>query len=121
MSTQSIEYPKCTTCKKAKKWLEEQGVEFAGRHIAEQAPTEQELRGWWQASGLPLKRFFNTSGIPYREMELSKKLPDMSEDEQLALLATDGMLVKRPLLVGDRFVLTGFREEEWKDRLGIAE
>ena len=84
-------------------------------------PDEETLRKYYAASGLPLKRFFNTSGIPYREMELSKKLPSMTEDEQLALLATDGMLVKRPLLVGDSFVLTGFREEEWKEKLGITE
>ena len=113
MSTQFIEYPKCTTCKKAKKWLEEQGIEFADRHIAEQAPTEQELRGWWQASGLPLKRFFNTSGLAYRNNNLKDKLPEMTEEEQLRLLATDGMLVKRPLAVGDDFVLPGFREKEW--------
>ena len=110
MSTQFIEYPKCTTCKKAKKWLEEQGIEFADRHIAEQAPTEQELRGWWQASGLPLKRFFNTCGMKYRELNLAAKLPEMSDDEQLQLLASDGMLVKRPLLVTENgAVIPGFK------------
>ena len=114
-------YSRCTTCQKALKWLQDRGIEHAVIDIKASHPDKETLRQYYEISGLPLKRFFNTSGIPYREMELSKKLPDMSEDEQLALLATDGMLVKRPLLVGDRFVLTGFREEEWKDRLGIAE
>ena len=118
MSTQFIEYPKCTTCKKAKKWLEEQGVEFAGRHIAEQAPTEQELRGWWQASGLPLKRFFNTCGTKYRELNLAAKLSEMSEDEQLQLLASDGLLVKRPLLVTESgAVIPGFKADTWSAAL----
>ena len=118
MSTQFIEYPKCTTCKKAKKWLEEQGIEFADRHIAEQAPTEQELRGWWQASGLPLKRFFNTGGMKYRELNLAAKLPEMSDDEQLQLLASDGMLVKRPLLVTESgAVIPGFKAETWSTAL----
>ena len=117
MSTQFIEYPKCTTCKKAKKWLEEQGIEFADRHIAEQAPTEQELRGWWQASGLPLKRFFNTCGMKYRELNLAAKLPEMSDDEQLQLLASDGMLVKRPLIISPAFTLVGFKEAEWQENL----
>ena len=110
-------YAKCTTCQKAKKWLEDRGIAFTERPIREQPPTAEELRAWLQASGLPLKRFFNTSGMQYRELGLSKKLPDMSEDEQLALLATDGMLVKRPLLVGDGFVLTGFKEAEWEEKL----
>ena len=119
MSTQFIEYPKCTTCKKAKKWLEEQGVVFADRHIAEQAPTEQELRGWWQASGLPLKRFFNTCGTKYRELNLAAKLPEMSEDEQLQLLASDGLLVKRPLLVTESgTVIPGFKADTWSSALG---
>lgn len=119
MSTQFIEYPKCTTCKKAKKWLAEQGMVFCERHIAEQAPTEQELRTWWQASGLPLKRFFNTSGVKYRELNLAAKLGEMSEEEQLQLLASDGMLVKRPLLVtDDGSVVPGFKEAAWCTALG---
>ena len=119
MSTQFIEYPKCTTCKKAKKWLEEQGVSFTDRHIAEAAPTEQELRSWWQASGLPLKRFFNTCGTKYRELNLAAKLPELSEDAQLQLLASDGMLVKRPLLVtASGTVIPGFKAETWGAALG---
>lgn len=111
-------YSRCTTCKKALKWLDEKGVEYELLDIKEEHPDEATLREYHAASGLPLKRFFNTSGIQYREMGLSKKLPDMSEDEQYALLATDGMLVKRPLLVGDGFVLTGFKEAEWEEALG---
>ena len=110
-------YSRCTTCKKALKWLDDHGIAYAAANIKEDHPNEATLRAYYAMSGLPLRRFFNTSGIPYREMGLSKKLPEMSEDEQLALLASDGMLVKRPLLVGDGFVLTGFREEEWKERL----
>ena len=110
-------YSRCTTCKKALKWLTEKGIEHEVIDIKENHPDEQTLREYYALSGLPLKRFFNTSGMPYREMGLSKKLPDMSEDEQLALLATDGMLVKRPLLVGDGFVLTGFKENEWVEKL----
>ena len=110
-------YSKCTTCKKALKWLDEKGVKYELIDIKESHPDEKTLRAYYKKSGLPLKRFFNTSGIPYREMGLSKKLPEMSEDEQLALLATDGMLVKRPLVVGDGFVLTGFKEEEWIAKL----
>lgn len=113
MSTQFIEYPKCSTCRKARTWLEGQGVEFASRHIAEQAPTAEELREWWQRSGLPLRRFFNTCGMKYRELELAKRLPQMDEAEQLALLASDGMLVKRPLLVTDKAVIPGFKAESW--------
>ena len=113
-------YSRCTTCQKALKWLKDQGIEHTIIDIKADHPDEKTLREYYTASGLPLKRFFNTSGIPYREMELSKKLPSMSEDEQLALLATDRMLVKRPLLVGDSFVLTGFREEEWKDKLEVV-
>ena len=113
MNTQFIEYPKCSTCRKAKAWLQEQGVDFTDRHIAEQAPTAEELKGWWQQSGLPLKKFFNTSGLLYKEMQLKDKLASMSEDEQLALLATNGMLVKRPLVVGENFVLLGFKEDAW--------
>ena len=110
-------YPKCTTCQKAKKFLDERGVSCDLRHIKEEHPTAEELRTWWQASGLPLKRFFNTSGIQYRELGLKDKLPGMSEEEQLELLASDGMLVKRPILVGEGFVLTGFRPEEWDKKL----
>ena len=110
-------YSRCTTCKKALKWLDEKGVEYSVIDIKADHPDEAALRKYYALSGLPLKRFFNTSGIQYREMELSKKLPDMSEDEQFALLAGDGMLVKRPLLVGDGFVLTGFKEIEWAEKL----
>ena len=110
-------YPSCTTCQKAEKWLEARKIKAEKRNIKEANPTEAELREWHRMSGLPLKRFFNTSGIQYREMELSKRLPEMSEDEQFTLLASDGMLVKRPLLVGDDFVLPGFREPEWEEKL----
>lgn len=112
-----IEYPKCTTCQKAKKWLDSHNIEYTDRHIKEQNPTEEELKMWHKKSGLPLKRFFNTSGQLYREMGLKDRLADMSEEEQYKILATDGMLVKRPLIVGDDFVLTGFREKEWEERL----
>lgn len=110
-------YSKCSTCKKALAWLEANGVDYTLMDIKTEHPDEQTLRRYHAMSGLPLKRFFNTSGIQYREMELSKKLPDMTEDEQFRLLASDGMLVKRPLLVGDGFVLTGFREAEWAENL----
>ena len=110
-------YSKCTTCKKAVKWLDDNSIEHEVIDIKENHPDEKALREYFTMSGLPLKRFFNTSGKPYREQELSKKLPDMSEDEQLSLLATDGMLVKRPLLVGNGFVLTGFKEDEWQAKL----
>ena len=110
-------YSRCTTCKKALKWLDDNGIAFETIDIKADHPDEKKLREYWAMSGLPLKRFFNTSGIPYRELELSKKLPDLSEDEQFALLAADGMLVKRPLLVGDGFVLTGFKEDEWAGKL----
>ena len=110
-------YSRCSTCKKALKWLEENNIAHTVIDIKADHPDEKALHEYYAMSGLPLKRFFNTSGIPYREMELAKKLPAMSEDEQLALLATDGMLVKRPLVVGDGFVLTGFREEEWSEKL----
>ena len=110
-------YSRCSTCKKALKWLDEKGIEHEVIDIKADHPDEDTLRKYYAASGLPLKRFFNTSGIPYREMGLSKKLPSMSEDEQLALLATDGMLVKRPLVVGEDFVLTGFKEKEWIEKL----
>ena len=112
-----VEYPKCTTCQRAKKFLDDRGVSYTDRHIKEDNPTAEELRTWWRASGLPLKKFFNTSGLQYKALGLKDKLPAMSEEEQLALLATDGMLVKRPILVGDGFVLVGFREAEWEQRL----
>ena len=116
-----VEYPKCTTCQKAKKWLEEQGIDFEDRHIVEENPTEEELRVWWKKSGFPLKRFFNTSGMKYRELQLKDRLPSMDEEEQIRLLASDGMLVKRPVLVGEDFVLIGFREKEWREKLDLAE
>ena len=110
-------YNRCTTCRKALKWLEDHGIAHTVVDIKTEHPDEAALRAYYRQSGLPLKRFFNTSGIRYRELGLSKKLPDMSEDEQLRLLASDGMLVKRPLLVGDGFVLTGFKEAEWEKHL----
>ena len=110
-------YSKCGTCKKALKWLDENNIEHEDIDIKTVHPDKDTLKKYYAQSGLPLKRFFNTSGIPYRELGLSKKLPDMSEEEQLALLATDGMLVKRPLVVGDGFVLTGFKVEEWEAKL----
>ena len=110
-------YPKCSTCQKAKAWLQERGVAFDERDIKQDNPTEQELRAWHEKSGLPLKRFFNTSGLQYKALGLKDKLPAMTEDEQLALLASDGMLVKRPLLVGDDFVLPGFKPAEWENAL----
>ena len=111
-------YPKCSTCQKAKAWLQERGVAFDERDIKQDNPTEQELRAWHEKSGLPLKRFFNTSGLQYKALGLKDKLPNMSEEEQLALLATNGMLVKRPLVVGDDFVLVGFKEAEWEEIIG---
>lgn len=117
MSMLFVEYPKCTTCKKAKKWLEEQGKEFVDRNIKEENPSAAELKEWIQKSGLPVKKFFNTSGILYKEMELKNKLPNMSEEEQIALLATDGMLVKRPIVVDEDTVLVGFKEIEWNGKL----
>lgn len=115
---QLIWYPKCTTCQRAKSWLEGRGMEVETRDIKLEKPTEEELRAWHKKSGLPLKRFFNTSGLVYKSLELKDKLPHMSEDEQYALLATDGMLVKRPILVGDDLVLVGFKEAEWTAGLG---
>ena len=111
-------YPKCTTCQKARAFLDAKGVAYDVRDIKLDNPTAEELRSWHQRSGLPLKRFFNTSGQLYRAMELTKKLPELSEDEQYRLLATDGMLVKRPLLVAEELVLVGFREAEWDKKLG---
>ncbi|MBP3468795.1 MAG: arsenate reductase family protein [Lachnospiraceae bacterium] len=113
MNVLFVEYPACTTCKKAKKWLDERQVSYEDRHIKEQNPTLDELKQWHKASGLPLKKFFNTSGQLYKSMNLKDKLPDMSEEEQYSLLASDGMLVKRPILVGTDFVLVGFMETEW--------
>ena len=110
-------YPKCSTCQKAKKWLDEQGVEYTERHIVENNLTYDELKEWYTKSGLPLKKFFNTSGLLYKEMNLKEKLSTMSEDEQLKLLATNGMLVKRPLVVKEDLVLVGFKEAEWDEKL----
>ena len=112
-----VEYPQCTTCKKAKKWLDEHGVAYTDRHIREENPTLAELTAWHKLSGLPLKKFFNTSGMLYKEMQLKDRLPDMSEEEQLKLLATDGMLVKRPLLICKDKVLVGFKEAEWEEKV----
>lgn len=110
-------YDKCTTCQKALKWLDEKGIDYTLRPIKEQNPTAMELRAWQERSGLPLKRFFNTSGLLYKSMELKNRLPDMTDEEQLELLATDGMLVKRPLLITEDTVIPGFREEAWSDAL----
>ena len=108
-------YPRCSTCQRAKAWLEERGVSYTLRDIKEDNPSYEELKAWYQASGLPLKRFFNTSGLQYKALGLKDKLPAMTEEEQLRLLATDGMLVKRPLLIGADFVQVGFREKEWEE------
>ena len=110
-------YARCTTCQKAKKWLDANGIGYIERPIKEQNPSVEELKQWHQMSGLPLKKFFNTSGLLYKEMSLKDKLPTMSDVEQYALLATDGMLVKRPMMVGDDFVLIGFKEADWEDKL----
>ena len=107
-------YKKCTTCQKAFKWLDANGVEYKERAIKEENPTYEELKTWYEKSGLPLKKFFNTSGLVYKELKLSSKLPTMTEEEQIALLATNGKLVKRPLVVTERFVLVGFKPEEWE-------
>lgn len=114
MSFLFIEYPKCSTCQKAKKWLTENNIDFTDRNIVEQNPTVEELSTWFKQSGLPLKRFFNTSGMLYKEQNLKDKLPTMSEEEQLELLASNGMLVKRPLLIGDDIILIGFRQDDWE-------
>ncbi|MFT8350880.1 arsenate reductase family protein [Clostridium saccharoperbutylacetonicum] len=115
-----VEYPKCTTCKRAKKWLDDHNVDYEDRHIAEKNPTTEELQKWIEKSELPIKKFFNTSGILYKEMNLSQKLKALSEEEQIELLATNGMLVKRPILVGEDFVLVGFRDEAmWKETLNV--
>ena len=110
-------YPKCSTCQKAKKWLDEHNISYTERHIVEENPTYEELKQWYENGNLPLKKFFNTSGMLYKEQKLKDKLPTMSEDEQLKLLATNGMLVKRPLIVDGNMVLTGFKEKEWTDFL----
>lgn len=112
-----VEYPKCSTCQKAKKFLDSHGADYTDRHIKEDNPTAEELKTWHKASGLPLKKFFNTSGLVYKSMNLKDKLPTMTEEEQFDLLATDGMLVKRPILVGDDFVLVGFKEADWAEKL----
>lgn len=112
-----IEYPKCSTCKKAKKWLDEKQIPYTDRHIVEENPTYEELKEWYQKSGMPLKKFFNTSGLLYKELQLKDKLKDMNEDEQLKLLSTNGLLVKRPLVVDGDTVLTGFKESEWEEKL----
>ena len=112
-----LEYPPCTTCKKAKKWLDDHGIVYEDRHIKENNPTYEELKAWYSRSCLPLKKFFNTSGIQYRALELKDKLPTMTEEDQLRLLALDGMLVKRPLVVTDTAVLTGFKEDQWENAL----
>ena len=109
-------YPKCTTCQRAKKWLDDNKIQYELRDIKLDNPTLEELTEWYKKSGLPLKRFFNTSGLLYKSLDLKNKLPEMTEDEMLKLLATDGMLVKRPLLIGDDFVLGGFREIEWNEK-----
>ena len=112
-----IQYPPCTTCKKAKAWLDNHGVSYEDRHIKEQTPTYEELKAWYEKSGLPLKKFFNTSGLLYKSLSLKDRLPTMSEEEQLRLLASDGMLVKRPILVQGDKILTGFKEAEWEKLL----
>ena len=117
MSLLFIEYPKCTTCKRAKAFLDAKGAEYKDRHIKEENPTFNELKEWTDKSGIDIRRFFNTSGILYREMGLKDKLDDMSDDEKLKLLSSDGMLVKRPLLIGDDFVLVGFKESQWEGKV----
>lgn len=112
-----IYYPKCSTCQKAKKWLDEHHIEYTERHIAEDNPSYDELKKWYEKSGLPLKKFFNTSGLLYKDMQLKDKLPSMSEEEQLKLLATNGMLVKRPIIIDGEKVLVGFREAEWAEKM----
>lgn len=112
-----VEYPKCTTCQKAKKWLDENKIEYEDRHIKENNPSIEELKEWHKKSGLPLKKFFNTSGLLYKELKLKDKIPTMSEEEQYELLATDGMLVKRPIIVKEDKVLVGFKVEIWEENL----
>ena len=112
-----IGYPKCATSRKAQKFLDERGAVYVERHIKDNNPTQEELREWHSRSGLPLKKFFNTSGLQYKALGLKDKLPGMSEEEQFALLSSDGMLVKRPILVGDDYVLVGFKQEEWEEKV----
>lgn len=112
-----IQYPPCSTCQKAKKWLDEHAIAYTDRHIKEHNPTYEELKSWYEQSGLPLKRFFNTSGLLYKSMNLKDKLPTMTEEEQLRLLATDGMLVKRPIVITEKHIFTGFKETEWNELL----
>lgn len=112
-----VEYPKCSTCQKAKKWLESHDVDFQSRHIVEKTPTVEELENWLEKSGLELKKFFNTSGLVYKNMNLKEKLNTMTDAEKLQLLASNGMLIKRPILVGQDFVLVGFREEQWSQKI----
>ena len=112
-----LHYPPCSTCQKAKKWLDDHGVAYTARHIKDEKPTADELREWLTRNGLPIKRFFNTSGLVYKNLGLKEKLPTMTEDEQIALLASDGMLVRRPLLVGGDFVMVGFKPAEWEKAL----
>lgn len=109
-----LQYPPCSTCQKAKKWLDENGISYTDRHIKLENPTYEELKAWYEKSGLPLKKFFNTSGLQYKALKLKEKLPQMTEEEQLRLLATDGMLIKRPLVVDEAVVLTGFKAEQWE-------
>ena len=115
-----LEYPKCSTCQKAKRWLDEHGVMYEDRHIVENNPTVAELKNWLMMSGGEIKKFFNTSGLKYKALNLKEKLPSMSEEEQIELLATDGMLVKRPLLVGEDFVVAGFKPEIWQNKLNTS-
>lgn len=112
-----IQYLPCSTCQKAKKWLDEHAIAYTDRHIKEHNPTYEELKSWYEQSGLPLKRFFNTSGLLYKSMNLKDKLPTMTEEEQLRLLATDGMLVKRPIVITEKHIFTGFKETEWNELL----
>lgn len=112
-----VEYPKCSTCQKAKKWLESQNIDFQSRHIVEETPIVEELQNWLEKSGLEIKRFFNTSGLVYKNMNLKEKLEQMTESEKLNLLASNGMLIKRPILVGEDFVLVGFREAQWSEKI----
>lgn len=112
-----VEYPKCSTCQKAKKWLESQNIDFQSRHIVEETPIVEELQNWLEKSGLEIKSFFNTSGLVYKNMNLKEKLEQMTESEKLNLLASNGMLIKRPILVGEDFVLVGFREAQWSEKI----
>ena len=118
MNVLFMEYPKCSTCQRAKKWLQAHEISFEDRHIKDDRPTASELKEWIARSGLPVRKFFNTSGMVYKELGLKDKLPNMSEDEMIEVLASDGMVVKRPLIVGSDFVLVGFKEQEWEARLG---